>query len=271
MSNIITSLDNNVKFPVVVSLPATLNEGTIISYLDALYIGDSNDLPIAVSTTDVATAINGATEKTTPVDSDLFGIVDSADANVLKKLSWANLKATLKTYFDALYYTFIGSEDDTSSAVISAPAGKTGFFSFTGGGTGFGSEFYVNTALNTTVPATGYYEYIAILSQSGTSAPVATVIKNTFDDLPVWSRVTNGTYLATLGGAFILNKTVCTFDNSCMFESASYIYNFQSFSGSTDTVTVYSGKAELSPPDFALFDDLIGNYIPTILTIRVYL
>jgi hypothetical protein len=47
--------------------------------------------------------INGATAKTTPVDADHLGLMDSAASNVLKKLSWANLKATLKTYFDTLY------------------------------------------------------------------------------------------------------------------------------------------------------------------------
>lgn len=47
--------------------------------------------------------INGATEKTTPVDADMVGLMDSAASNILKKLSWANLKATLKTYFDTLY------------------------------------------------------------------------------------------------------------------------------------------------------------------------
>jgi hypothetical protein len=52
---------------------------------------------------DVADTINSATGKTTPVDADLFGIVDSAASNVLKKLTWANIKATLKTYFDVLY------------------------------------------------------------------------------------------------------------------------------------------------------------------------
>jgi hypothetical protein len=52
---------------------------------------------------DVAAAINGATGKTTPVDADALGIVDSAASNVLKKLTWANLKATLKSYFDTLY------------------------------------------------------------------------------------------------------------------------------------------------------------------------
>ena len=47
--------------------------------------------------------IVAATSKTTPVDADLLPLVDSADSNTLKKLTWANLKATLKTYFDTLY------------------------------------------------------------------------------------------------------------------------------------------------------------------------
>lgn len=49
-----------------------------------------------------ATLILAATSKTTPVDADLVGIVDSAASNVLKKLTWANLKATLlATWKDA--------------------------------------------------------------------------------------------------------------------------------------------------------------------------
>jgi hypothetical protein len=36
-----------------------------------------------------------ATEKTTPIDADSVGISDSADGGILKKLTWANLKATL--------------------------------------------------------------------------------------------------------------------------------------------------------------------------------
>ena len=39
-----------------------------------------------------------ATSKTTPVDADELPIVDSAASNVLKKLTWANLKATLLTW-----------------------------------------------------------------------------------------------------------------------------------------------------------------------------
>lgn len=54
---------------------------------------------------DVAGSINAAPAKTTPVDADLFGITDSAASFILKKLTWANIKATLKTYFDTLYAT----------------------------------------------------------------------------------------------------------------------------------------------------------------------
>jgi hypothetical protein len=51
----------------------------------------------------VGSSIHGETEKTTPVDADTFALIDSAASNVLKKVTWANIKATLKTYFDTLY------------------------------------------------------------------------------------------------------------------------------------------------------------------------
>ncbi len=51
----------------------------------------------------IAPGTHAATSKTTPVDADELPIVDSAASNVLKKLTWANLRATAKTYFDTLY------------------------------------------------------------------------------------------------------------------------------------------------------------------------
>lgn len=57
--------------------------------------------------------IHGAAAKATPIDADALGLVDSAAANALKQLSWANLKATLKTYLDTLYAT-------TSAASLSS-------------------------------------------------------------------------------------------------------------------------------------------------------
>lgn len=77
------------------------------TYLDTLYpsgSGTSTGTNTGNETTTTEGAlINGATAKTTPVDADYVGLMDSAASNVLKKLSWANIKATLKTYFDTQY------------------------------------------------------------------------------------------------------------------------------------------------------------------------
>lgn len=53
--------------------------------------------------------INGLDSKSTPVDADNLSINDSAASNVTKKLSWANVKATLKTYFDTVYQAVLVS------------------------------------------------------------------------------------------------------------------------------------------------------------------
>lgn len=52
-----------------------------------------------------------------------------------------------------------------------------------------------------------YLVYTALLSQSGTSAPTATVLENTLGGTVVWSRVSAGKYKATLTGAFTVSKT----------------------------------------------------------------
>lgn len=51
----------------------------------------------------IAPGTHAATGKTTPVDADEMPLVDSAASNILKKVTWANIKATLKTYLDTLY------------------------------------------------------------------------------------------------------------------------------------------------------------------------
>jgi hypothetical protein len=50
----------------------------------------------------IAPGTHAATSKSTPVDADELPLVDSAASNVLKKLTWANLKATLGATFAAL-------------------------------------------------------------------------------------------------------------------------------------------------------------------------
>ena len=52
-----------------------------------------------------------------------------------------------------------------------------------------------------------YKVYTALLNQTGTNAPVATVLENTLGGTVVWSRNASGVYYGTLSGAFINNKT----------------------------------------------------------------
>lgn len=49
--------------------------------------------------------------------------------------------------------------------------------------------------------------YVALLTQSGTNAPVATVLQNTLGGTVVWSRDDVGKYTATLANAFTTDKT----------------------------------------------------------------
>ncbi len=49
--------------------------------------------------------------------------------------------------------------------------------------------------------------YMALLTQSGTDAPVATVLQNTLGGTVVWTRSLGGVYLATLAGVFLAAKT----------------------------------------------------------------
>ena len=74
---------------------------------------------------DVTTAaIHAASSKVTPADSDELALVDSAASWILKKLTWSNLKSTLKTYFDTYYIlkTVLTTRGDILVRDASGPA-----------------------------------------------------------------------------------------------------------------------------------------------------
>lgn len=56
----------------------------------------------------IGALINGSTDQPTPADTDLFALGISS---VLRKLTYANLKASLKTYFDTIYAKYLGDAD----------------------------------------------------------------------------------------------------------------------------------------------------------------
>lgn len=78
------------------------NAGTATALQTARTI-DGQSFDGTANITVVAPGTHAATSKTTPVDADEVPLVDSAASNVLKRLTWSNLKATLKTYLDTVY------------------------------------------------------------------------------------------------------------------------------------------------------------------------
>lgn len=58
-----------------------------------------------VDAASIAAITHAATAKSPPVDADEIGLADSAAAYGWKKLTWAVIKSTLKTYFDGIYQT----------------------------------------------------------------------------------------------------------------------------------------------------------------------
>lgn len=86
---------------------------------------------ILVPILNLSGTIEAAASKTTPVDADKLPLIDSAASNVLKKLTWANLKATLETYFDTQYQPL--DADLTALAGLTSAADKVPYF--TGAGT----------------------------------------------------------------------------------------------------------------------------------------
>lgn len=63
-------------------------------------------------------SVHALTGKTTPVDADELALVDSAASNVMKKLTWANLKATIKSYYDTVASTLTNKSIDLASNTV---------------------------------------------------------------------------------------------------------------------------------------------------------
>jgi hypothetical protein len=89
-----------------------------------------------------------------------------------------------------------------------------------GGGT-FSSKYVTGEQLF------GYKKYTALLSQTGTNAPTATVLENSLGGTVVWTRNTDGEYYGTLLNAFPINKTfimINAFSNNTS-DSAAALWN----------------------------------------------
>lgn len=91
---------SSVKFPV---WSAVVTYVTGLGYL--LASTASSTYQVILTETVFGTFLNSLSAKTTPLDADLINIIDTADSNKAKKVTFTNVKAFLKTYFDTVYTT----------------------------------------------------------------------------------------------------------------------------------------------------------------------
>ena len=87
-------------------------------------------------------------------------------------------------------------------------------------------------------PSPSYLVYTALLSQSGTNAPVATVLENTLGGTVVWTYSSAGSYRATLAGAFPANKVFFIVEQEASYNGGPQIYaqNIRNFTRVTDDI-----------------------------------
>jgi len=119
------------------------------TYFDTLYASTSGG---SETTTSMGTLINSA-GAATPNDSDLIATAEAS--GLLKKLSWTNAKAFLKTYFDTLYLT--KNTWTTFSPTLTA-------------GTGSITAYTINTARYKLVNDLCYVDIIFTLTTAGTAS-----------------------------------------------------------------------------------------------------
>lgn len=82
------------------------------------------------------------------------------------------------------------------------------------------------TSTTTTTTIAPYKVYTALLTQTGTNAPVADVKINTLGGTVTWTRSTTGEYLGTLSGGatFTSSKTFILLNHSALdFDAASVV------------------------------------------------
>ncbi len=203
----------------------------------------------------IGTETVDATEKTTPVDADVMPIQDSAASNVKKKVTWANIKATLKTYFDTLYVALSGNQTVNGVKTFgsfpvtpsSAPttdyqvANKKYVDDNAGGGA---SIDYVPAAIAWDNVSSGVNpKYSSMQQLTGITVPTPVIIKvSSTYAIQCWTNTTNswtGAVLITGTNGSLLSDSSNYYNEIVLLPSLYYGFKAPSISG-TVTLTIIS-------------------------------
>jgi hypothetical protein len=150
--------------------------------------------------------INGLTGKTTPVDVDYDIIMDSADSNKVKKVSFADRKATLKTYFDTQYSKVLGymnfvspNGSPTSGATYYLADGNIGLFS---------TFSTTHTNRRVSAMATGKLTKVHITVCAGLAATAPNNMSFVVENITAGTSQTITTSLALNSGIVSINTSI---------------------------------------------------------------
>lgn len=180
---------------------------------------------LAASKQDVLTDVNfgtfsnGLTAKTTPVDADTINLSDSADSNKSKKLSFTNLKAFLKTYFDTQYQPRQSFKltDTVPSSDLTGTTTETAVKSYTIAANSFaiGDFFNVKLHISYTTANAGStrIQYLKV-SNTNNYATANTVLQNNNSSANNYALLRNFLYFVS-GNILrtVTNETTRTIDN----------------------------------------------------------
>jgi hypothetical protein len=129
-----------------------------------------------ITNASVGAVLTAATAKTTPIDADTIPLTDSAASNALKKVTWANIKATLASYFGTVYAALVHTHvsANITDATSAATANKIVLRDATGGAN-FGAVGATSVTSSESITTTGINGFI---STSGYDATITTTGSN---------------------------------------------------------------------------------------------
>ena len=173
-------------------------------------------------------------------------------------ITGAQLNAILNNMVDS-YEDFVGSYTTVQIAALTGMTLRQRVFD-----TDFNEYKYYDGTRWVFESHPKYEVYTALLTQTGTNAPVPIVLENTLGGTPVWSYSDVGNYVGALSGIFTNNKTWLSITN---MQSADSGTNMVINRIDSDTVAVGTSLTNLGGATFDNANDRLTN---TPIEIRVY-
>lgn len=261
--------------PTTLAVVDTTLSGDVTGGLNSTVVGnDSHTHSASTITTDIVSSINGVTNDGGAItfnSANSLLTISSSDVSNTVTLTVATPDTTLAgDVTGGINSTVVGDNSHNHNAstittnIVSSINGVTN----DGGnvaivGTNGISVSSNNTTDTITISGTAapYRVYTALLSQSDSSAPVATVLGNTLSADIIWTRISTGVYFGTLSGAFTNNLTTVSCNYGIISGDASIITGFRSTSNVVRVQTYKASDKTLS--------EMKGSLI--FIEIRVYI